>query len=190
MKIASLLILAAFAKEIATTSLLTDGSKVTFKPQSNYLSMELNLKPSENIRIELENDLDIKLKNRGESHITVLTPPEYNVLKGKISINEINNIALKYKIQESSVKPICVGVGESKSNNALKTYYVVVDSQDLLKIRKEIFETFISRGGDPEKFDVNNYYPHITLGYTDRDLHLESDGVVKNTESCRYTLSL
>lgn len=190
MKIASLIILAAFAKEISTTSLLTDGSKVAFKPQSNYLSMELNYKPSEALRIELEKDLGMTLKNRGEAHITVLTPPEYNVLKGKISIQEINDIALKNKLQESSVKAICVGVGESKNNSAAKTYYVVVLSQNLLKIRKQISDTFLARGGDPEKFDAQNFYPHITLGFTERDLHQESDGVIKNTESCRYTIGL
>lgn len=190
MKIASLIILAAFAKEISTTSLLTDGSKLGFKAQSNYLSMELNYKPSKALRMEVEKDIGMTLKNRGEAHITILTPPEYNVLKGKISIQEINEIALKNKIQESNVKAICVGVGESQNNSALKTYYVVVDSQNLLKIRKQIADEFTARGGDPEKFDATNFYPHITLGFTQRDLHLESDGVIKNTESCRYTLRI
>lgn len=190
MKIASLIILAAFAKEIVSTTQLTDGRTVNFKPQSNYLSMELNFKPSDAVRREVEKDLGMKLKNRGEAHITVLTPPEYNILKDKISIQEINEIALKSHIQESLVKPICVGVGESKNNSALKTYYVVVLSQNLLNIRTIIANEYKTRGGDPEKFDANAFYPHITLGYTDRDLHLESDGVIKNTESCRYTIGL
>ncbi len=190
MKFASLLILAAFAKEISTSSLLTDGSKLSFKTQSNYLAMELNFKPSEAIRLEVEKDIGRQLKNRGEAHITVLSPPEYNTIKSKITIQEINEVAQKNQIQMSSVRPICIGVGESKNNNNQKTYYVVVDSQNLLKIRKEIAEIFVDRGGDLEKFDANNFYPHITLGFTDRDLHLESDGVVKNTDSCRYTLSI
>lgn len=189
MKFASLIILAAFAKELNTTNLLTDGSKIKFKTQSNYLSMELNYKPSEQLRLELEKDLGKTLKNRGEAHITVLTPPEYNALKSKITIQEINEIALANQIQQSAVKPICVGAGESKNNNALKTYYVVVDAQNLLKIRKEIAETFANRGGDPEKFDAENFYPHITLGFTDRDLHQESDGVIKNSDSCRYKIN-
>ena len=58
------------------------------------------------------------------------------------------------------------------------TYFVVVQSEDLISIRKKIQDSFVGKGGDKNDFNPLNYFPHITLGFTKRDLH-ESDGVIK-----------
>jgi hypothetical protein len=42
---------------------------------------------------------------------------------------------------------------------------------------------FENSGGRPGDFDADKFYSHITVGFTDRDLH-EADGVIKNMDSC------
>lgn len=193
MKIASLFILAAFAQELVTDQSLTDGSKLKYDDKTpNYVSMEMPFKPADKLRKQLEQQINSPLKNRGEAHITVITPVEFNkVLKSKMSMQEIHHLAMENQIQQADVKAICVGVGEKiEQANTLRTYYVVVESNKLLALRKKVQELYLSRGGDEKAFQAEQFYPHITLGFTNRDLHLESDGVVKNSESCRYNLKL
>jgi hypothetical protein len=44
--------------------------------------------------------LQVPIINRGEAHITVLTPPEFTVLSlAGVTIDDINQIALDSKIQ-------------------------------------------------------------------------------------------
>lgn len=128
----------------------------------------------------IENTKSLKLKSRGESHITVITPPEFEALSKKISIQDINKIALDSDIQHSSFDKICVGEGQKDD---LKTYFVVVSSPSLLAIRKTISKQFAKNGGQAKDFKAENFFPHVTIGFTERDL-FESDGVVKDAASC------
>jgi len=59
------------------------------------------------------------------------------------------------------------------------TYFIVVDAPFLKTWRKTRW------GLNEEKFP---YYPHITLGFTERDLHLQ-DGAVKDARSCHPDLN-
>ena len=147
----------------------------------SYLAMNINYLPIKRLHSQLQKKFKIKLKTRGESHITTVTPPEYyQVLRKKISINDINSIAIDLNIQQAKFTIICLGRG--KRGN-FQTFYLVVKSLDLLKIRKKIKELFIARGGDPQTFTPNNFHPHITIAFTKRDLH-EADGIIKNELSC------
>lgn len=174
-----------FAFEVDPEAL--DGTK---KPQishrgdgpfDTYLTMDLPFGPFEALRKQLEDRVG-PLKHRGEAHITVITPPEYfQVLKpAGITMEMIDELARKSKIQSSSFELICIGRGQAQ---ALKTYYAVVRSEDLLKIRQKIAELYKESGGGHGEFRPGQYYPHITLGFTERDLH-ESDGVIKDEASC------
>ena len=127
-----------------------------------------------------------KINARTEAHITVVTPIEFHrVLRDKLTIQEIHQIATKLNIQQSKFKVVCLGKGESVvDSRAEQTYYLVVDAPNLLKIRKEIFRLFKSRGGNVSKFAPDLFYPHITIGYTNNDLYLESNGVIKGKNSC------
>jgi len=55
--------------------------------------------------------------------------------------------------------------------------------------RKEVQNLFISKGGEPVKFLPAKYFPHITLGFTKRDLH-ESDDVKKDRNSCVFDIKV
>lgn len=154
----------------------------------SYLSFKLPYLPFEKIRVELEKSKNLNLKHRGEAHITVVTPPEVKALANKMTLQEIKELAHQHKLQESPYKLICVGRGVHKQNPEVgETYYVVVESERLFEIRRKIQAVYISKGGDLKSFNPEIFYPHVTLGFKKRDLHLE-DGVLKNSSTCIYSL--
>jgi len=149
----------------------------------NYLAMNLPWEPLSALRSQIENELKIVLKHRGEAHITVITPVEYDQgLKEKLPISAIEQIASKRQLQKMKWQAICIG--EWIKDN-LKNYYVVVKSDDLTRLRQEIAQEFYRRGGAREKFNPDLFFPHITLGFNQRDLHFE-DGIKKDSSTCRW----
>ena len=147
----------------------------------SYLTMEIKYGPVKELFKQVAHAELKPLRNRGEAHITVITPVEYfEVLKEKVSIKEINEIAVHNNIQKSVFEVVCLGKGSFKKD---ETFYLVLKSADLIKIRNEIQKLFISRGGKAEAFKASHFFPHITLGFTTRDLH-EADGVIKDEKSC------
>lgn len=158
-------------------------------PMQNYLAQNLNEKAIVATRIELENRLGRKLLHRGEAHLTVVTPVEFDqVLSSKLKMNEIEALAQKMKIQENKVKPVCLGRGsltiEGQEHN---TYYMVIESDATFKLRQAVQALFVQKGGKADQFNPDHFYPHITIGYTKRDLHYE-DGVIKDERSCIFSL--
>ena len=104
----------------------------------------------------------------GEAHITVITPPEYtNVIKKFVSIERIEEIALQNYIQTSDLKVLGLGRGVVNINDKEEeTYFIIMKSKNLLKIRQQIYEEFIKNGGDKYAWDPNHFHPHITVGYS------------------------
>lgn len=150
-----------------------------------YLAMNLPYGPYEKMLHQVEAAENIELKNRSEAHITVVTPIEYEkVLKKHLSMEEINKIAEDANIEGTRFTPICIGRG-SKTLNRKKesTYFLVVDSPGLIDLRGMIEDAYIKKGGEPQEFVPEKFHPHVTLGYTLRDLHYE-DGILKTKSSC------
>jgi 2'-5' RNA ligase len=123
--------------------------------------------------------LKTKLKNRGEAHITVVTPPEWKVLSQKLSIEEVHQWALDDKLHRAPYRPVCVGTYKLKDDS---TYFVVVESLALLRFRQKLKHEFDQRHGQGD-FDPEHFKPHVTLGFTHKDLH-EQDGAQKDESSC------
>lgn len=189
--LAFLFSLSSFAFSLSRT--VHDNAGIPFiKHEGNgafdsYLSMEVNYAPVKELFKAVVQAERKQLKNRGEAHITVVTPVEFfEVLKNKITIKEINEIALKNEIQKSSFKVVCLGKGSLKYDD---TYFIVVKSSDLFEIRRKIQKLYESRGGKVGAFEAQHFFPHITLGFTSRDLH-EADGVVKNEKACIADIEL
>ncbi len=156
------------------------------KPFGSYLTLEVHYAPVKKLLSQLESDVGL-LKNRGEAHITVITPVEFDrVLKpAGVTIQEINEIALEAKIQASKFTPVCVGAGSATIDGKLeKTYFMVVKSPELLAIRKKVADLYDSKDADPARFDPDHFYPHITLGYTWDDLHEQPHDVFKGIRAC------
>ena len=149
-----------------------------------YLVQGVPLKPVYEIYEKLAGSGTKKLINRGEAHITVITPPEYNeILKPYISMQEIERMAAVRNLQSFRFKVVGIGRAEAKiESKTEETYYLIVDSKDILEFRKSVFELYKKKGGAASRFDPCHYYPHITVGFTARDLH-ESDGVKKGLNS-------
>lgn len=145
---------------------------------ARYVTSDLLYDPFRRLTESLETFEGIKLKTRGEAHITLITPPEFDILSQHLTENEIRNAFDAAATQPA--EPVCVGQGKL---GAAKTYYVVVKLASALKARQQLAEKFKSRGGDKTQFKAAIFYPHVTLGFTDRDLHLQ-DGVVKDAKSC------
>ena len=151
----------------------------SLKTESSYVAQNLKFEPFDQLRTDLENRLKTKLKNRGEAHITVITPPEWKVLSQKLTINEVNEWALSDKLHLAPYRPHCVGTFKLKDDS---TYFVVVESLALLQFRQKLKREFDQRHGQGD-FDPDHFSPHITLGFTHKDLH-EQDGAKKDDSSC------
>jgi 2'-5' RNA ligase len=161
------------------------------QPMQSYLSMNLPYRHYQELLQYTEQQEDIHLLNRGEAHITVISPVEYDsALKRHLSIEEIHEIAERAGIQKTPFEEICIGRGQKiLQGRPEKTYFVVVQSEGLVKLRQLIAEAFVAHGGHPQDFHPEIFYPHVTLGYTARDLHFE-DGVIKNKSTCIHALPL
>lgn len=151
----------------------------------SYLAMNLPYAGFESLLKDLETSEGKTLKNRGESHITVITPPEFDkVLSKKINMKDINRLAEQMQIQQTPFRPLCIGKVTAQGKDAeMAAYFVVIDSEKLFKLRKAIQDLYVSKGGDAADFNPELFFPHVTLGYTERDLHYE-DGVKKDASSC------
>jgi 2'-5' RNA ligase len=142
---------------------------------------------------QIEKQYGVKLKDRGESHITVITPPEaqgwFTDHKGLNFFISPMEIQKKYfsTLQKTRFKIHCIGKRENKKGNLV--FFLVVASPDLLKVRKEIQRELERRArftGMKAHFDAAKYWPHITIGFVGGDVH----GVTKGPETCDKNLVL
>ncbi|MBT3980658.1 MAG: hypothetical protein HOE90_04845 [Bacteriovoracaceae bacterium] len=189
MKLALLVLITTIS--INSWAQLIDSSIYKKMPYTNLyagsgaLVMNINYTAVKKIRLALEKSTGSILKNRGEAHITVITPPEFQNSLGLIlSSKEIHQLAKK-RIQDAKFSVICIGEGKAQIGAKWeKTYFLVVESNDLINLRHEIYSEYLQKGGDAKLFDPDQYHPHITIGFTKKDLH-PHQGVVKNVTSCR-----
>jgi 2'-5' RNA ligase len=156
-------------------------------PFDNVLAMNIQYEPVKLLRDPIEKTIGRKLDYlkswdpQGEAHVTTVTPVEYaEVLRSKLTMAEIDAIATKNKIQSSDLKILGIGSGaKTKGNKKEETFFILVESLNLRKIRQEIYDEFVRKGGSPSAWDPAWFFPHVTIGYTQSDLH-EGDGVMKN----------
>lgn len=160
------------------------------KKFENYVVITLPYAPFGELLTSLQGQYG-SLKSRSEAHVTVITPPEYDeVLSSFLTIKEINDLAQNSNIQVLKLQPICLGKAEAEISGATETaYFVVVQSQEVIDFRRRVYDAFVAKGGSPSRFDPENFYPHITVGFSLRDLH-ESDGVRKGKNACAAVLKL
>jgi hypothetical protein len=150
-----------------------------------YLTMEVPYLPVNAIYKKIIQRSGVQILTREEAHVTVIGPVEFDKqLRGYIDMNEIDQMAKDLKIQESEFTIVCLGSAEKfKNGKFFKTYYLVLDSPALFNLRSQILNSIIISGGIPTLFIPENYYPHITVGFINDDLH-DSDGVFKDASTC------
>ncbi|MHC9538231.1 MAG: 2'-5' RNA ligase family protein [Vulcanimicrobiota bacterium] len=161
-------------------------------PMSTTLAMNIHYEPVSNLRKPIEDVTGRKLDflrmwdPQGEAHITTITPVEFDkYLKPYMSAEEMEAIAQKMDIQGSDVQVKGIGSGRTAiDGKEEETFFVIVDSNKLRDIRRAVFETYAERAkaqGNNAEWNYREFYPHITIGYTKRDLHIQ-DGVIKDVE--------
>jgi len=159
--------------------LLTE--KTEFQSHPEWVGLSLNPTGYKKLLKQIEDSEHIHLKDRGEAHITILTPPEFKTFAGQLSMSEIEN-AIAADLNQAKIEPLCVGRGQLSSQPSSKTYFVVIKAPDLLKIRT-LIKTIADRKGVGAEYKAEDFYPHVTIGFTERDLHI-ADGVIKDVTSC------
>ena len=167
-----------------------DGRKEKYVAHGNHVTVSLPFAPMKDLHDRLQQRMGLTLVSRGESHVTVLTPPEYDAIKALVPIKEIHALAKKRKLQSAKIQAVCLGQGQAQIGAEVEgAFFVVVKSNELLEFRREIRDLFLSRGGDKLGFVSDIYRPHVTIGFTKQDLH-EADGVLKDERSCLYPLAV
>jgi 2'-5' RNA ligase len=160
--------------------------KLDWTAKSQYVAMKVPYEPIAQLKTEIEAREGVVLQSRGEAHVTVITPPEMTVLRTSLSLEQINGTIEKSRIQSIPIQLQCLGRGQLKQGDRrLVTYFLVVQAPGLMQVREKLRQQFIAAGGEKQAFSVERYRPHITVGFTDRDLHFE-DGVIKDSRSCLY----
>jgi len=159
-----------------------------FISHPDWLALPLAFGPLEKLRKDLEKKIGKPLQHQGEAHITIITPPEFSTLSSVFKMQEIEELMTKYKALRSPVELECVKKVTATVNKLTEeSWFVAVRSKGLLEFRQEVWRNFVARGGDPESFRWQRWSPHITIGFTSRDLH-DEDRVSKTDAPCVYTL--
>jgi 2'-5' RNA ligase len=149
----------------------------------NYLTLDLAFEPIRHLRAQVENrfgvDLSAASARGDEAHITIITPPEYWGLHPFITMDEIID-RFGERIQKLKFKVLSLGEGTLVIDEVKESaYFVIIEANEMLELRREIYEIVVSRGGSVENFDPDRFYPHITVGFTKQDIHIE-DGLHKD----------
>jgi len=134
---------------------------------------------------QLEKKYNVTLEDRDEAHITTITPPEamgskkQKGLRHWLPTNEMLDM-YKGSIQSTDFEIVCVGMRERGDK---KVFFLVVDTPDLFDVRREIqneVELRAQGNKDHPSFDSEKFWPHITIGFVNDDVH----GVTKGRETC------
>ena len=176
----------ALSNEIFATSQVANPNGL----DPNYISVSLPFAPANLLKKHIERSTGLTLIDRGEAHITVLTPPEMQVLTQKLSKESVVDLLGVADLQDESFNVVCLGRGRITSGDkALDTYFIVTASKGLFERRARVEQAFLAAGGSLTQFSATHYFPHVTLGFTERDLH-ESDGIIKDKNSCIEPLQI
>lgn len=179
------------AKEI--TLRIKKTSQLSFKDYSedtkygSYLSFDLPFESYKNVYEQLKSDYP-NLKTRNEAHITLLTPVEFycqfkpagTTIAMLVKKIEEFLVANNYRFDFDATS-----LGSHQVGND-ETFFVIVTGADLFTLREKWAE--LPNVG----FRPRNFYPHITLGFTNKDLH-SSQGVLKDEKHSldrRYKLKI
>ncbi|MCB9254818.1 MAG: hypothetical protein H6617_09065 [Bdellovibrionaceae bacterium] len=165
-----------FAKGIKDLPFISHTGPGAF---DNALALNVPYPPIRQLRSKIEEALGLPLDHfkgwnrEGEAHVTVITPPEYaNILKPILSMDDIHELAKALSIQQSDLKILGIGSGKKRiGENEESTFFLLVDSYKLRKLRLQIWRRYVKKGGKPQDWDPTWFFPHVTIGFTKTDLH-------------------
>ncbi|KAF8969086.1 hypothetical protein BGZ46_010733 [Entomortierella lignicola] len=186
-------------KPIVINKKVLDGAAVPFVKNTgnalftNWVGLNLDfayVKPIFDLVNSTQSIANGTLLSRGEAHITVILPPEYdNILHpAGVTIDELNALALhKNQLQRSKFEIECLGrvqvVSQPDGVYQQAVQIILKNFQDIVNYRWLVFDLFVKKGGNPALFDPANFLPHITVGFRHRDIFVE-DGIFKGKNAC------
>ncbi len=127
--------------------------------RADIVHLEVDYEKIQKAKRLLEAQIGEQLKDRGEAHITILSPQEVKL--AGVSTKEIVE-AFWQDILKAEWSADWVG---KASDGTSTTYFFIVDSPDLILVREHIKERF-----GIDKMGVLDQDLHITIGYTVRDV--------------------
>ncbi|KAI8872658.1 hypothetical protein GQ42DRAFT_161102, partial [Ramicandelaber brevisporus] len=175
-----------------------DTSKLEWHNNTNWLGQIVDFKLIKPLFDKLNaSSKAYPLMSRGESHVTVLTPPEFNQLATvNVTIADVNAAAKKFEIQKSPIRPVCLGRERVNTTAGFKeVFQVIVEKpRNHLAIRRELFAKYRKNGGEGSLFDPESYWPHITVGFNVSDVFLADSptgsGLYKGYSACWAKIDL
>ena len=183
--------LISFAAETLTVNIKELESldkRPDFKLEADWVGIPMPYAPVEKIREELEKRIGKKLHHRGEAHITVITPPEFRILSQTLKMNWIEKIVAKEGSMKAPIKVLCLKkITAVLGNKTEESWFISVESAELREFRSQVWRRFVANGGIPGDFAWKRWAPHITVGFTSRDLH-DEDRISKDKADCTYEL--
>lgn len=114
--------------------------------------------------------------------IPVVSPSEMKRLTELMSKEEIEKFAKESFIQNSRFNVVCIGQEESGKD---LDYFMVLESEELTKIRLELLEVYRRRGGERKNFFATAYTPIIPLNKSPTAYELVTE---KGVEDCIETV--
>ncbi len=177
---------------LTVSSAIAYNVRMPFFERNPALALNVEYQDVKRLRSEISKLIDKPLTffkgwdKQGEAHVTTITPPEYNnKLKPYVSPEAINRIAQDYDIQSADLRVLGIGSGKKLFNGQVgETFFIIVESKKLRQIRNAIYKVYLDNKGPlsgPNAFRPNDFYPHITIGFTHEDIH-ESDGLIKDVQ--------
>lgn len=148
-------------------------------------AQNLHAPPLDELRRAIEKRTQLTLQAPEGSSLAILDAFETKaVLASGFSRDELHRMALEFDIQGYDFEPVCVGRGSiGTGEEGRSVYFMVVRSPAVQEFRGRLRETLINRDPGGAALLREPYEPHVTLGYTHRDLTHE-DGVKKDETSC------
>jgi|GEM_PF-1746992 len=170
---------------------------------SGALIKSINYRSVNDLKLHLERIYQLKLQDRNEAHITVVTPPEYqgnasmkmpdglkyvfpNVFdilsyydgkKGKTGREDL------FKLQKLPFRIRCLGRNVEKDKDGKvvnQAFFLVISAPQLFAVRRDLQRRAAYRADQFSRsyqFNYLAYDPHITIGFTKKDIHTQSKGL-------------
>lgn len=161
-----------------------------FVSHADWVAVPLQFASIDQLRQNLEKIIKAKLQNRGEAHITIITPPEWSILSQVLKMEDLERLALKERLMKNTFKVKCLKkVTASIKGRGEDSWFVALKSPGMKDFRQEVWRLYVARGGSPEDFKWQRWAPHITVGFTARDLH-DEDQINKEKVGCAMEINL
>lgn len=165
------------------------GKTITEASGQTHVAKDFTFAPIHALKLELDDRLGQTLLDRGEGHVTLVTPPEFAILSLQVPRDEMLQLAEDSGLNDDDFNVVCLGRGQIVTEGeTLSAYFLVLEQPSLLTYRNELYTRYVARGGDATLFDPSRFYPHVTVAFTKRDLHVE-DGVIKDASACLYAVT-